>query len=84
MKFQNNKGNGKLTRTLLSQNEASRAENGLHLTESLAKRDPSEPQTSQVISKSLGHFLQTQGNALLLKITPSQLIEHRWTSVHGT
>lgn len=50
MKFQNNKGDGELIGTLLPQNEASRAENRLYLTETLAEGDPSEPQTTQVIS----------------------------------
>lgn len=67
-----NKGEDKTpTRYLLSPNETCSTGNGSWL------KDPNgNPQTAQVIAKTLGDSPQTDGKALLLKITSIQLIKH--------
>lgn len=70
--------NGTPVGPLLSSNEASSSKNGLHLVELLAEGTLwQSANTPTPLLRLLSYFPQTDNKALMLKTTPTQLLEHR-------
>ena len=57
-------------------NEVASTQNGLCLNKFYANGSHGNPQIAQAIAKTLSGFLKAHVKALILTITPTQLIEH--------